>query len=165
MPRLAEHMSETVDKILADYRQKGALEEGELDNGVIELCKRHSCAVVELALDEYIEARGKKMDNPSAYLTHIISRISQEGVNSDKKKDASKDRTSTGTEKKLRQKRSTNENKSTRVGENRSSKRSKADSEFVKTGVDMPFGERKKDGEPLDLSRIFPSMSRGRGRG
>ena len=73
-------MAETVEKIIADYHEKGALDEGELDVGVIELSKRHSCAVVEQALEEYVEAKGSRMDNPSAYLTHIITRIAQEGT-------------------------------------------------------------------------------------
>lgn len=70
-----EYMSSTVDKILAEYREKGELEADELDEGVISLCKRHSAATIESSLAEYVEARGNQMDNPSAYLTHIIGRI------------------------------------------------------------------------------------------
>mmetsp|Transcript_36784 Transcript_36784/g.85918 ORF Transcript_36784/g.85918 Transcript_36784/m.85918 type:complete len:297 (-) Transcript_36784:180-1070(-) len=52
-------MSNTVDNILEEYRSKGDLQEGELDDGVVGLFKRHSAHVVDAAIQEYLEADGK----------------------------------------------------------------------------------------------------------
>jgi hypothetical protein len=101
-----------VDQILEGYAKEGLIDLGkstrghddddedgkggrprrELDEGVISLLKRHSCATVEKALGEYVEekqrdgTRGKTMDNPSAYLTHIVGRIAAEDAEADSNK-------------------------------------------------------------------------------
>jgi nucleolin len=83
------HMAETVDKMMSDYLTSGEMQEKELDDGVIALCKRHSAAVVEAALVEYMETDGRDKDNPSAYLTFIIGKIATEGIQ-DRKADKKK---------------------------------------------------------------------------
>jgi len=87
-------LSDTMDKILQEYRDRGDLE-GELDEGVVLLCKRHSAHVVDQAISEYVEAGGKTKNNPSAFLTAIIGRIAVEGADkkgADKKDDRPKKR-------------------------------------------------------------------------
>jgi RNA recognition motif-containing protein len=78
----ADYVTQTVDKILQEYRERGQLEEDELDEGVKALCYRRSPAIVEAALTEYVEARGTTLENPSAYLSRIICRITEEGIDS-----------------------------------------------------------------------------------
>ena len=73
------YVNETVDNILKEYLSNGNLQENELDDSVVGLCKRHSMANVEQALTEYIQCRGNSLENPSAYLTKILSRIAVEG--------------------------------------------------------------------------------------
>mmetsp|Transcript_31700 Transcript_31700/g.48603 ORF Transcript_31700/g.48603 Transcript_31700/m.48603 type:complete len:449 (-) Transcript_31700:35-1381(-) len=151
-------MSETVDKMLDDYKANGDLEENELDDGVIALCKRHSATVIEQALTEYIEARDRDLENPSAYLTFIIGRVATEGVEQSKKdQQAAASRggakfgrdSSKGPEKK-RHRGNGIENKLKKM------------SEFSKQGVDMSISNPSQTG----ISNIFPSMNkRGRGRG
>jgi len=75
-----EHISNTIDSMIADYRKKGELQENELDSGVIELCKRHSTHVVQAAIDKYIESNGRTMDNPSAYFTFLLGKLATEGI-------------------------------------------------------------------------------------
>jgi RNA recognition motif-containing protein len=75
-----DYVMNTVNKILEEYRERGQLEEDELDDGVKALCYRRSPAIVEAALQEYVEARGSSLDNPSAYLSRIICRITDEGI-------------------------------------------------------------------------------------
>lgn len=162
-----QFISEKVDKIIADYKAQGELEEGELDDGVLQLCKRHSAATVEAALAQYVEAKGKHMDNPSAYLTHIIGRVSVEGPdtlediknrannqsrNGDKRKTSSEHNNSQSF------KRSRTESRGGRGGVRNYSK-------FSMEEVDMSTSQKTEDKNKSGLSRIFPSMSRGRGRG
>mmetsp|Transcript_22165 Transcript_22165/g.28472 ORF Transcript_22165/g.28472 Transcript_22165/m.28472 type:complete len:449 (+) Transcript_22165:800-2146(+) len=73
------YVNETVDNIFKEYLSNGSLQENELDDSVVGLCKRHSMANVEQALTEYIQCRGNSLENPSAYLTKILSRIAVEG--------------------------------------------------------------------------------------
>ena len=73
-------IDERVGRILKEYADSGQLEEGELDEGVINLCKRHSANTVQQALTEYVESRGENLNNPSSYLTSIIGRVAQEGI-------------------------------------------------------------------------------------
>jgi hypothetical protein len=172
-----DHMSETVDKIIADYRSTGALGQDELDNGVIELCKRHSCAVVTQSLEEYIEAKGKRMENPSAYLTHIITRIAEEGVTTTDNKNMTPDGVTQEPKSKRRivadkihpskPSRPTPMNYGEEMLHNKgpSVVRTKVSSEFLDEGVQMPFSVTKTKDTKADLSHIFPSMRRGRGRG
>eukprot|EP00594_Rhizosolenia_setigera_P003678 CAMPEP_0178952404 /NCGR_PEP_ID=MMETSP0789-20121207/7800_1 /TAXON_ID=3005 /ORGANISM="Rhizosolenia setigera, Strain CCMP 1694" /LENGTH=133 /DNA_ID=CAMNT_0020633459 /DNA_START=1 /DNA_END=398 /DNA_ORIENTATION=- len=78
-----DYISDTVDKIISEYKANGSIAEGELDEGVILLCKRHSASTIETALAQYVESRGDTVDNPSAYLTSIICRVREEGVEND----------------------------------------------------------------------------------
>ena len=162
-----EYMSETVDRIIEDHKQKGELDDDELDEGVIALMKRHSANTVEIALAEYIEERGKDMENPSAYLTSIIGRVAIEGADGASKPTKKKEMFG----KKGRSPR--------RSGDSgRSSQRNGrqmpgggmgrlSNSTFSKAGVDMSMSEPGGggDGGDIDMGSIFPSMSRGRGRG
>jgi hypothetical protein len=187
-------MSQTVDKIILDYRTQGVLDQDELDNGVIELCKRHSCTLVKQALEEYIEAKGKRMENPSAYLTHIITRIAEEGitVTTDAKQRRLPDDAITNIrqepkaskrklapkEKKESVSKPKHHSKPSRIKSQSGSKpdyepdhndpslrlKVNSESEFVNAGVQMTFSELKSKDKELNLSQIFPSMRRGRGR-
>jgi RNA recognition motif-containing protein len=79
-------MSETIAKILKEFQDRGEIEEGELDEGVIGLCGRHTAATVQQSLKEYVDMRGgDKLTNPSAYLTAIITRVSVDGVEASEK--------------------------------------------------------------------------------
>ena len=90
----SSYISHTMDSIVSSFIKNGDIEEDELDEGVIALCKRHSATVVEAALKEYVEEKkerkikketlGEKEEenlrNPSAFLTHMLGRIAEEGV-------------------------------------------------------------------------------------
>lgn len=164
-----EYMKETVDRIIADHKSRGELEDGELDDGVIALMKRHSAATVEISLAEYVEERGKDMDNPSAYLTSIIGRVSVEGADGNKptkkkemfgKKGRSKRRDDGGGPQKRRQMAGSG------VGRIQDGSPLSKTSAFAKAGVDMSMSDSKQGGKGDDkMLSIFPSMGRGRGRG
>ena len=155
-----EYISSTVEKIIKDYIDQGALKEGELDNGAMLLCKRRSAATVEAALAQYIEQRGdRELDNPSAFFTCVMCKVTDDGVQGTadgRKKPSGKGRG--------------NNNKSGGGGggsnSNSNSKepRSRDASVFTKSGVDMSISEKNSAGD-AKLSEIFPSMGRGRGRG
>ncbi|KAL7529294.1 hypothetical protein ACHAXR_002882 [Thalassiosira sp. AJA248-18] len=88
------YISQTMDSILSSFIKNGEITPEEFDEGVISLCKRHSATVVEAALKEYVEEKkerkikketlGEKEEedfrNPSAFLTHMLGRIAEEGV-------------------------------------------------------------------------------------
>ncbi|GMI27308.1 hypothetical protein TrRE_jg5887, partial [Triparma retinervis] len=76
----ASLMVSTCAKIIEERLESGDVKDGELDEGVISLLKRHSSNVVEQAFTEYVEMRGEGLKNPSSYLTSIVTRISKEGV-------------------------------------------------------------------------------------
>ena len=161
-----EYMSETVDKILKEYYEKGDIMEGELDEGVIALMKRRSAAVVEAALSEYVEERVKEMDNPSAYLTSMVCRITEDGIENKKiENKKQKKHTANGT------KFTKNNNNHHFDGSKRRSYNNNAKnensyqstSELSKFGVDMSISSIARTNN--DMNKIFPSMSRGRGRG
>ena len=83
-----KHMEDTVDAILKEYYKRGEIQEqGELDEGVILLCKRHSAVVVQAALDRYVESNGRDMDNSSAYLTFLLGKLAEEGIYNDRDKE------------------------------------------------------------------------------
>jgi RNA recognition motif-containing protein len=151
-----EYMSKTVDTILEDYKKSGDLNEDELDDGVIALCKRHSAATVTNALSEYVEARGSQMQNPSAYLTHMIGRVAVEGPTEEPKEDWKKKRPTGNSSGGARTKKVDGGKKSS------APTRNSVKTASIMSNVDMsnsiPSGESK-------MSTIFPSMSRGRGRG
>jgi RNA recognition motif-containing protein len=159
------HMAETVDKMLSNYLSSGEMQEKEIDDGVIALCKRHSAAVVEAALVEYMETDGRDKDNPSAYLTFIIGKMATEGIHdrtADKKE--SKDRRGgnerKGGDERPRKRRPPSNDTQTELGV--VGHKLQSSSTFLRAGVDMRTSDGSKH---RDLSKIFPSMSRGRGRG
>lgn len=151
-------ISETMDKIISYHVDNGDIGQEELDEGVIALCKRHSAVVVEQALKEYVEEKkirrerketlGEKEEeelrNPSAFLTHMIGRVAEEGVGDTNKK--GKGRTADNS------------------GKHKKSSDSKNDSILEKSGVDMSISHAAVDGSSK-ITSIFPSMQRGRGRG
>lgn len=165
-----QHMSETVDKMLADYKSSGDLDENELDEGVVALCKRHSATTVEAALREYVEARGRDMENPSAYLSFIIGRIATDGVmeqkvdkfGKKKGRGAGGNRQSSRTGEQGKKRYVSNDGNDSSHGVMGSKLRKQ--SEFSKAGVDMSISNAS-DGAGSNLSTVFPSISRGRGRG
>jgi RNA recognition motif-containing protein len=89
------HMDATVNAMLEEYYQRGEIQrQGEIDEGVILLCKRHSATVVQAALERYVESNGRDMDNPSAYLTFLLGKLAEEGIYNDRDKEvAAKGRT------------------------------------------------------------------------
>lgn len=163
-----EYMSQTVEKILTEKYNSGDIEKGELDDGVVALMKRRSAAVVEAALSEYVEERVKEMDNPSAYLTTMVCRITEDGIENKKienKKSRgggrgghSKNNNSKGPNKKGGSTDKQYESKNGAIGNSFTKS-----SELAKAGVDMSIS--LSSSSKGDFSKIFPSMSRGRGRG
>ena len=153
-----------VENILSEFKKTGELREGELDEGVITVCKRHAGPVVRAAVTEYIEKGGRDMNNPSAYLTFLVTKFAKEGIH---------DVEDTGKSKK--NSKSNGKRKETSdFTEDRGRKRTKqanGTSEFEKSGVDMSLSLHDNDsmkpatGDKNSLSRIFPSSQRGRGRG
>jgi len=158
------YFAEVVENILAEYKKTGELREDELDEGVITVCKRHAGPVVQAAVAEYIEKGGKDMNNPSAYLTFLVTKFAKEGI------DDVEDNSRTKKNSKSNGKRTD----SSGFTENRDSKRIKqwkGTSEFEKSGVDMSLSQKgsgstkSTNGDKKGLSKIFPSSQRGRGRG
>jgi RNA recognition motif-containing protein len=157
------YFAEVVENILSEYKKSGELREDELDEGVMTLCKRHAGPVVQAAVAEYIEKGGRDMNNPSAYLTFLVTKFAKEGIHD--VEDTGKSKTSSNSS--AKRKDSSNEEK-------RNYKRSKqfdGSSEFAKSGVDMSMSTREHSskkqriGDTKDIARIFPSSQRGRGRG
>ena len=147
-----EYFAEVVDKIMKEYKDTGELREGELDDGVISLCKRHAGPVVKAAVAEYMEKGGRDMDNPSAYLSFLVTKFATEGIRDDKE-DATKN------------------SKPKRKGGGDSSssgprpnKKPKESSEFKRAGIDMSMSDKLSGGRS-NLAKVFPSARRGRGRG
>lgn len=160
------YISETVDKIISDAIQKGDLQDGELDEGAVSLCKRRSAAIVELALEEYIEQKkDRDLENPSSFFSKVICDVTEEGI--------------AGTQV-FRKKRKMGDNGGGRGrggdrgrgrggGREGGNKKRRADGDggmklensslLAKSGVDMSISE-----DTNTISKIFPSM-RGRGRG
>lgn len=140
------------------------------DEGVILLCKHHAGPVVHAAVAEYIEKGGRDMNNPSAYLTFLVTKFAKEGIH---------DVEDTGRSKKKSNPTRKRQYSSTRSIEDKDSKRTKqwkSTDEFAKAGVDMsishettdsmkPKDNKSENKSSKDLSTIFPSSQRGRGRG
>ena len=180
-----KHMEDTVDAVLEDYHKRGEIrEQGELDAGVILLCKRHSAAVVQASLERYVESNGRDMDNPSAYLTFLLGKLAEEGIYNDREKEEKNKRSSTTDTKRKAPGGKASSGKA--YGGNASggkasvgtassithdAKRLKksniapskfAHSEFAKQGIDMEMAGAAGD----NAYAIFPSLARrGRGRG
>lgn len=144
-----KYISNAVEKMLAEFVDRGEIKEGELDEGAIGLCKRHSAATVESSLTRYLETNGRDMDNPSAYFMSLIGKIATEGVHDGSKWGNKKD----GTRKK-----SLSDQSETRK---RSHSRISNESNFARAGINMRISDKKEK----DFTKIFPSMTRGRGRG
>lgn len=163
-----QYMSDTVDKLLSQHLSAGELEEKELDEGVISLCKRHSPAVVEAALIEYIEKGGRDLDNPSAYLTFLIGKMATEGIDDpkDKKERAKRGRGGQGRgprdSKRPRHHGPGGNTTETELGVIGS--KLQESSAFAQSGIDMSASAPSAN-DRRDISKIFPSARRGRGRG
>jgi len=80
-----ERLGESLKKVFDEFKERGDLEEGELDDWAIGLCHRHAVGTVAKGLEAYVEKKkeGMKFNNASAYLTHVITRISNEGLAAD----------------------------------------------------------------------------------
>jgi RNA recognition motif-containing protein len=161
-----EYISTIVDKIIQDYVAQGVLQEGELDGGAILLCKRRSAATVEAALAEYIEKRADKdLENPSSFFTRIICNVTEEGEAGTKsfnnKKKASNDNDTRQTKKRRFGAKDGNPNQSTKSKYGNSLSHS---SILANNGVDMSISQNE-GGQMNVMTKIFPAMSRGRGRG
>jgi RNA recognition motif-containing protein len=86
-----KYMDNVIDTMFQEYIQRGEIQkDGELDAGVIALCKLHSPSVVQTTLERYVESNGRDMDNPSAYFTHLIGKIAVDPWESSKDDDRSK---------------------------------------------------------------------------
>ena len=140
-----EYFGEVVENILSEYKKTGELRDDELDEGVVALCKRHAGPVVRAAVSKYIEGSGRDMDNPSAYLTYLLTKFATEGIYDDKEGEKH-----SGKPKKRKPR-----------DESNSLKRLKSNSLFQNSGVDMSISE----GGSGSIPKIFPSARRGRGRG
>jgi RNA recognition motif-containing protein len=164
-----QYIDVTVNSMLEEYYNRGEIQRsGEIDDGVIKLCKRHSTTVVQAALERYVESNGRDMDNPSAYLSFLLTKLAEEGIfnNRDKKdneidssKTKMKNKNSANAQKRPAthsKKENTTERKRVKVATNSAYQ----NSEFAKQGVDMSISVEKPD-----LQKIFPSLGRGRGRG
>jgi len=70
-------IEESVDRVIAEFVSQGQIEERAFDAGVRGLLQRRSGRVAHLALEEYASLEGREnFDNPAAYLTKIVCRIS-----------------------------------------------------------------------------------------
>ena len=161
-----EYFAEVVDNILKEFKTTGEIRDDELDDGVIQLCRHHAGPVVRAAITEYVEKGGRDMDNPSAYLTFLVAKFAKEGIH---------DEEATGKTRKNRKDASSSSSrkrKSDDEGDSRGGKRSKEwkdSSSLAKSGVNMALSDSKDSGSASsptkDLSKIFPSSTRGKGRG
>ncbi len=199
---------------MASFTKNGEIESKELDEGVIALCKRHSASVVEAALREYVEEKkerkikyeesvrdgAKKMTktedekdeglefrNPSAFLTHMIGRIAEEGAgisskgssggkNTGRKSDSANDTRLLSGGRRGGSDGGSGGGRGTghRDGKGRGRGQgcgggglNPTSSVLQRSGVDMSISSSRRRGGDgsTKMERIFPSMSRGRGRG
>jgi len=146
-----KYMSDAVEQMIAEFVKSREIQEGELDEGAVRLCKRHSASTVESALTRYLETNGRDMDNPSAYFMCLIGKIAAEGVHE------GVNRFKRSNDRPASHKRSNDETdkKDNSIGSNVVSR-----SKFAKSGIDMSISDEKGN----DLAQVFPSMKRGRGR-
>lgn len=152
-----EYFGEQVDGILSEYKKTGELREDELDGGVVALCKRHAGPIVRAAVAKYIEGGGRDMDNPSAYLTFLLTKFAEEGIyEEDENSKPHKPRDAHKSAQKDKRKGPAPSKEESAV------KRLKQSSGFAQSGVDMSSSTVGSKG---DFSKIFPSAKRGRGRG
>ena len=150
--------------MIQEYITSGELKKGELDDGVISLCKRHSPATVEATLIKYLESNGRDMDNSSSYFSFMIGKIAAEGLYESAQERLDKKRAKEGPSKHTGVKEWEAKKRRLVSGDTslgRIGNKLQKTSEFAKVGVDMT-GSRTSSGG--DMTSIFPS-SRGRGRG
>ena len=180
-----QYIDTTVNAMLEEYYTRGEIQrQGELDDGVIQLCKRHSTTVVQAALERYVESNGREMDNSSAYLSFLLTKLAEEGIyNNRQDKNANDKSTKGNTGQPLKRalspsgKSHTPDAKRTKTSSSRhdsnySNKNEawKGSSEFAKQGIDMS-ASTGSGGPPSDrekaerLRKVFPTLGRGRGRG
>ena len=164
------YISTTMDSIIQSFVKNGDIEEDELDEGVISLCKRHSATVVEAALKEYVDEKrerkikketlGEKEEetlrNPSAFLTHMLTRIAEEGIGNSSKGRAK----SSGGRGGGRREGGRGGGPGRGAGSGRGGGRGSSIQQ--RSSVDMSMSSSYGEGGGRHL---FPSMSRGRGRG
>jgi RNA recognition motif-containing protein len=166
-----EFIDGTVKAMLQEYYDRGEIQRiGELDEGVIQLCKRHSTTVVQAALERYVESNGRDMDNPSAYLSFLLTKLAEEGIfnNRDSSEKVGSKTSTKDNRANTKQSSSMPKTKTRITDQKQSADRKKRkldsnalnDSEFAKQGADMTVSQCKSE-----LAKIFPSLSRGRGRG
>jgi RNA recognition motif-containing protein len=166
-----QFIDEAVTAMLNEYYERGEIQRtGELGEGVIQLCKRHSTTVVQAALERYVDSNGRDMDNPSAYLSFLLTKLAEEGIyNNRDKTDELRPKASSEKSRINTRQFSRRGEETTSLGDQAQSPEKKTrkcdtnvfkDSEFTKQGIDMTLSEGK-----CELLKIFPSLSRGRGRG
>ncbi|KAL3816619.1 hypothetical protein ACHAXA_004801 [Cyclostephanos tholiformis] len=178
-------ISNTMDSILSGFVRDGEISPEELDEGVIRLCKRHSATVVEAALKEYVNEKrerrikrdtlGEKEEevlrNPSAFLTHMIGRIAEEGIGNSSliKKNRGDGDCGRGGGPGRGGGGGRGGRGGSGGGDGRGRVKETTSSILQRDGVDMSIsskGGADSRGERCDdISQIFPSMRRGRGRG
>ena len=72
-------IEESVDRVIGEFVSQGRIEERVFDEGVRKLLQRRSGRVANMALEEFASLEGREsFDNPAAYLTKIVCRISAE---------------------------------------------------------------------------------------
>jgi len=157
------YFADVVEKILQEYQTNGELRAedfAQFDAGVLTVLKRHAGPVVRAAMAEYIEKGGRDMNNPSAYLTFLVTKIAKEGIHEMEIDKPKKRNYSTS----ANNKHNNNSSSSNNTDYKRTKTTAAAGSEFDKAGIDMSLSSRKNISN--DLSKIFPSSQRGgRGRG
>jgi RNA recognition motif-containing protein len=158
-----EFIDGTVKSMLQEYYDRGEIQQiGELDEGVIQLCKRHSTTVVQASLERYVESNGRDMDNPSAYLSFLLTKLAEEGIFNNRETSEKISRVNTKRTKSMLKSKTSfkDQEQSAARKKRRPDPNVFKDSEFAKQGVDMTLSDGK-----AKLKNIFPSLSRGRGRG
>jgi RNA recognition motif-containing protein len=170
-----QYIDTTVNAMLEEYFARGEIQRtGELDDGVIQLCKRHSTTVVQAALERYVESNGREMDNSSAYLSFLLTKLAEEGIYNNRDNDNIKDNSrasAKGNGSGKLQKRTSNQSGKDHKPDAKRVKKSPSTttdnlkgSDFAKQGIDMNVSSTVA-GKADILKRIFPTLSRGRGRG
>jgi RNA recognition motif-containing protein len=145
-------MENQVKQMLQEYIDRKELMEGELDETAILVCTRHSPVIVQAALNLYVEKGGRDMDNPSAFFTFLITKVAEEGVPEVKAPDNRREHFRSRSNNKRQREEPSSERKTDLL---------RKSSRFAQEGVDLSTSEPNG----ADLSSIFPSYKRGRGRG
>ena len=72
-------IEESIERVIGEFVSQGRIEERVFDEGVRKLLQRRSGRVANMALEEFASLEGREaFDNPAAYLTKIVCRISAE---------------------------------------------------------------------------------------